>query len=999
MPILLKSGGVPDPKQQRPMGDKPGFLPSDTWLPKEISETGLGALFDGLDAPFVVYRADGTRLYANEATARLYFYPSVAAFMADDHRQLMERLEIFGEDGKVLRVEDSPAWQAVQGRPAPGRLIGIRLKETGETHWATLKASPRLGPDGKVRFVIAVMEDVTAIKQSQIDLTRTRDDQAAMLRLMETACTAQDATGRLVFANEAAVRWLGFPDEETLLRTDVREVLNRFEVLDAEHRPFDRQRLPGRRALLGETVRGEVMCYRVRATGKEYWSMVNASPVFDRDGKVRLAINVFTDITEVRRAEASVQKHMRYLEGLNRVSGAIQRTLDVERVLPAALARLLEVFECDRAWLIQKADGEGYRIPFYAERSRAGAVQGTRPTPDRIPPQAGFDEIAQACQATEDALVFGREHPMPHPEYWREELGVGSIKAVSVRPQVGRPWILCLLRPPSEEAWRGEDLAMFQEIGMRIATALGAMILYRDLRRSEEKHRTLFERSLDGIYRIGVDGAVLDANPALVAMLGHADRAELIGTRLPLLLPAGGALPADRNKAEGGETFAVELARRDGSPVWVEVNAQAIRRQSGEIAYFEGIVRNINDRKRAEEALKASEEKLRQAQKMEAVGRLAGGVAHDFNNLLTAINGFSDLLLMSIDKDDARRGHLEEIRKAGARAAALTSQLLSFSRKQVLAPRVLDLNAVVKGMETMLRRLIGEDVAFSTDLDPGLKRVVADPNQMEQVILNLVLNARDAMPDGGELRLTTANRSLREGERAAGVLDAPAGEYAMLRVKDTGTGMDPETQARLFEPFFTTKQKDKGTGLGLSTVYGAVKQANGAITVESAPGLGSTFSIFLPEAARQARAPDRERLRERVVKTAGGTETILLVEDEDAVRRLARDVLEVAGYKVHEAPGGEQALELAERLAGTTIHLLLTDVVMGGISGRELAERLKAKRPETRVLFMSGYTEDAIIRHGVYTAQAAFIGKPFSPAALTAKVREVLDAVEAKPAN
>jgi len=430
--------------------------------------------------------------------------------------------------------------------------------------------------------------------------------------------------------------------------------------------------------------------------------------------------------------------------------------------------------------------------------------------------------------------------------------------------------------------------------------------------------------------------------------------------------------------------------------VWAEVNAQAIKRQAGEIAYYEGIVRNINDRKRAEEALKASEEKLRQAQKMEAVGRLAGGVAHDFNNLLTAINGFSDLLLMSVAKDDPRRSHLEEIRKAGGRAAALTGQLLSFSRKQVLAPRMLDLNGVVKGMETMLRRLIGEDIALITELEPRLKKVVADPNQMEQVILNLVLNARDAMPDGGELRIVTANRPLQEEDRARAVLDVPAGEYSLLSVRDTGTGMDPETKTRLFEPFFTTKPKDKGTGLGLSTVYGAVKQAGGTLIVTSGPGRGSDFSIFLPEAPKGSLKPGSDVPRGLSLRASGGTETILLVEDEDAVRRLARDVLEAAGYTVLEAPGGEQALELAERFKDRAIHLLLTDVVMGGISGRELAERLKAKRPGTRVLFMSGYTEDAIIRHGVYTAQAAFIGKPFSPVALTAKVREVLDAVEAK---
>jgi PAS domain S-box-containing protein len=961
-------------------------------VPPALSGIAFGEILKSLDTPLIVFSPTGGSLYANDAAARLLGYASARDYLADDAVAALAGLEYFDEAMAPVPMERLPSRLALAGRNEPARLLGYRRKPAGDLHWALVKATPIPAGDGSVAMVVTMLQDVTGIKQAQFDLARTRDDQAAMLRTMETGCTAQDATGKLVYANAAAVRSLGFPDEASLLASDIRAVFDRFEVMDAEGRPMPMARLPGRRALLGETVRGEILCYKVKATGAEQWSMVNATPLFDEGGKVRLAINVFADITEMRRAQASLEKHMRYLEGVNRVSGALQRTLDVEGALPVALSRLLEVFDCDRVWLIQSSESNGrFRIPFSAELPRQGGIP---PAPEELPDAANFEEVAVACQATEDPLVFGREHPLPAAEYWIKTMGVGSLKVISVRPQVGRLWILCLLRPPAADPWRDDDFAMFKDISLRMATALASMFLNRDLRRSEEKHRTLFERSLDGIFRIAPDGAVLDANPAMVAMLGCADRSDLIGTRQTLLLPAGGDPSAH---GDGGETFSVELSRRDGMPVWVEVNAQPIKRQSGEIAYYEGIVRNINDRKRAEEALKASEEKLRQAQKMEAVGRLAGGVAHDFNNLLTAINGFSDLLLMSVGKEDPRRAHLEEIRKAGARAAALTGQLLSFSRKQVLAPRVIDLNAVVKGMETMLRRLIGEEITLVAELEPRLKRVVADANQMEQVILNLVLNARDAMPEGGELRIITANRAFREEERARAVLDAPAGEYALLCVRDTGTGMDAEIQARLFEPFFTTKAKDKGTGLGLSTVYGAVKQAGGTLIVESAPGCGAEFSIFLPEAAKGAGKPRLGKFRDTVIRSSGGTETILLVEDEDAVRRLARDVLEAAGYTVHEAPGGEQALELADRLKDRDIHLLLTDVVMGGISGRELSERLKVKRPATRVLFMSGYTEDAIIRHGVYTAQAAFIGKPFSPAALAAKVREVLDAVAARP--
>ena len=980
------------------MGSKSPSAADTPEIPSELAGIGFAALLEQLDSPFIAYRPNGSKAYANEAAARLCFYDSAREFMSASTREAHARVDVIDESMAPFPYDRLPAVRALLGENVPGQMLGLRRRTTGEIHWAMVKASPIPGPQGAEGMVVLMLQDVTGIKQAAIQLARTREEQAAMLEIMESACTAQDASGNLVYANAAAARLLGFTDAEALRKTDPRGILQRFDILDADRNPLPHDQLPGREALLGKTVSGKIICYRVKATGEERWSLVNAAPLFDSEGKVRLAINIFTDITEVRRAEASVAKHMRYLEGMNHVSGALQRTMDLERVLPTSLARLLEVFDCGQAWLI-RADEEDteYRIHFYAERApktvAPAGVSLALPVLDQVPVEAGFAEVVRACIASDDPVVFGREHPLPNQDYWRKTLGVGSLKAISMRPQVGSPWILCLLRSPDAEPWLGQDFTMFKDISARIASALGAMHLYRDLRRSEEKHRTLYERSLDGIYRCAPDGSLLDANPALVSMLGYADRAELLGTRQPLLLPAGAELAG---RSEVQETFTVELTRKDGSTVWVEANAQPIRRHSGEIAYFEGIVRNINDRKRAEEALKASEEKLRQSQKMEAVGRLAGGVAHDFNNLLTAINGFSDLLLMSIGKEDGRRSHLEEIRKAGGRAAALTSQLLSFSRKQVLAPRLLDLNAVVTGMETMLRRLIGEDVALSTSLDPALHKVVADPNQMEQVILNLVLNARDAMPDGGELRLITGNRRLLEEERSQAFLDVPVGDYASLSVRDTGTGMDAETQSRLFEPFFTTKQKDKGTGLGLSTVYGAVKQANGTITVDSKTGRGTDFSIFLPAATKASR-PDPVRLRERALRSAGGTETILLVEDEDAVRRLARDVLEVGGYRVLEAPGGEQALEVAEKFKDQEIHLLLTDVVMGGMSGRELAERLRAIRPTTRVLFMSGYTEDAIIRHGVYTAQAAFIGKPFSPAALSAKVREVLDAtVEAK---
>ncbi len=397
------------------------------------------------------------------------------------------------------------------------------------------------------------------------------------------------------------------------------------------------------------------------------------------------------------------------------------------------------------------------------------------------------------------------------------------------------------------------------------------------------------------------------------------------------------------------------------------------------------LLKEIDDRRLAEEALRQSEEQLRQSQKMEAIGRLAGGVAHDFNNLLTAILGYSQLMGARLDPRDPLRGHASEIEKAAERASGLTRQLLAFSRKQVLAPKVLDLNAVVSAMTGMLRRLIGEDVSFVAKPAPELGCVSADPGQIEQVLMNLVVNARDAMPDGGKLTVETADVVLDEpyARRHDGVTP---GRYVMFSVSDTGVGMDAATRSRIFEPFFTTKGSGKGTGLGLSTVYGIVKQSGGTIHVYSEPGRGSTFKVYLPRVEKAAEALEARQATD----SPRGTETILLVEDEDVVRDLAREILEMHGYTVLEAPHPGEAILICERHGGP-IHLMVSDVVMPKLSGPDLHARVAPLRPGMKVLFTSGYTDGALTHDGVLSADMAFISKPFSPDALARKVREVLE--------
>jgi len=380
------------------------------------------------------------------------------------------------------------------------------------------------------------------------------------------------------------------------------------------------------------------------------------------------------------------------------------------------------------------------------------------------------------------------------------------------------------------------------------------------------------------------------------------------------------------------------------------------------------------------------EEQLRQSQKMDAIGQLAGGVAHDFNNLLTVINGYCELSLRRLAEDDPLRKNIEQIGKAGTRAAGLTRQLLAFSRQQIMHAEVLDLNSVVRDMDNMLQRLIGEDMDLVTLLKPALGQIKADPGQIEQVLLNLVVNARDALPQGGKITIETSNTYLDEAYARKHVSIRP-GHYVVLTVSDTGRGMDDETKKRIFDPFFTTKEVGKGTGLGLSTVYGIVKQSQGNVWVYSEVGKGTTFKVYLP---RVDEVSEEQEVDDRVRTLPTGSETVLLVEDEHLVRDLTIELLKECGYLVITASNGEEGLRVSTEFEGP-IDLMITDIVMPRMSGSELAERIAVLRPETKVLYMSGYTDDAIVRHGILDDHVSFIQKPFSADQLLVKAREVLD--------
>jgi PAS domain S-box-containing protein len=512
------------------------------------------------------------------------------------------------------------------------------------------------------------------------------------------------------------------------------------------------------------------------------------------------------------------------------------------------------------------------------------------------------------------------------------------------------------------------------------------------MRRAEEKYRSIFENSIEGIFQSTPEGRFISVNPAMAEMYGYASADEMIAdqtdieqhhyvdpsrrTELKQLLETHSRV----------QKFESQVYRKDRNIFWVSESVKAVRDKDGTVVYYEGTIEDITERILTEKALRDSEERLRQSQKIESIGQLAGGMAHDFNNILTAINGYSDLALRRLTQDHPIRRNVEEIRKAGERAASLTRQLLAFSRKQILQPKVLNLNTVVPDIDKMLGRLIGEDIDLVTILAPDLGQVKADPGQIEQVIINLCVNARDAMPKGGKLTIETANVYLAE-EFCRQYVTVRPGPSVMLAISDNGCGMDQETQKRIFDPFFTTKEVGKGTGLGLSTVYGIVKQSEGSIWVYSELNKGTTFKVYLP---RFDEAVETSEEKPAEVQQSREGEIVLLVEDEHMVREMASEVLEMNGYEVLEAIDGPDALRICEQYEGR-IDLMVTDVVMPQMSGRELAESVAASRPETQVLFISGYTDDAIVRHGVLDQNVNFLQKPFTPDALAAKVREVLN--------
>jgi two-component system, cell cycle sensor histidine kinase and response regulator CckA len=540
-----------------------------------------------------------------------------------------------------------------------------------------------------------------------------------------------------------------------------------------------------------------------------------------------------------------------------------------------------------------------------------------------------------------------------------------------------------VLKTYSESAGlRERDKEVLTLISRQLSAAIDHKRNEQLLLRSEHRYRSLVQTAVYGIYRSSLEGRFLDVNPALIGMLGYNSALEVLALdpqKDVFADPAEYTRLTDEFRRTGRvDGFEVRWKRKDGGVITVRVSGRAVASENEPSDVLEAIAEDITERR-------VLEDQFRQAQKMEAVGRLAGGIAHDFNNLLMVVSGYTEVLLDQISAENPLHSKIESIQQASDRATALTRQLLAFGRKQLLELKVIDVNAVVRDMERLLCPLIGENIELTTTLTADVGCTRADAGQLEQVLMNLVVNAKDAMPSGGKICIRTASVTLDDSYRPENTF-IKRGPYVMISVSDNGHGMDRETQARIFEPFFTTKEKGKGTGLGLSTVYGIIKQSGGYVFVQSELTRGTTFTIYFPrvdepsEAIGAASAP---------VAAAGGSETILLVEDEESVRQLVRETLVARGYRVLEAENGNAALALAAAYP-ETIHLVVTDVVMPGLNGHELAQKLLAARPGAKVLYLSGYAEDAITAPLATGPQRAFLQKPFTLQALSRKVREVL---------
>jgi two-component system cell cycle sensor histidine kinase/response regulator CckA len=685
-------------------------------------------------------------------------------------------------------------------------------------------------------------------------------------------------------------------------------------------------------------------------------------------GRPKAFYALYRDISGRKRAEA-------LSSALYRIAEKASAVQDLQQFF-AAIHSIVDELICARNFSIAILDAESQLLsfPYFVDEKNSA------PAPSQ--PASGLIEYMFRIG---EPLLCTSQHL--HQLLERHEVALSGpppLDWLGVPLKVNRRILgaLVITNYSKNVRFRESDKEVLSLIAQQLAAAIDRKRNEQALRRSEIRYRSLVQTAVYGIYRSSLEGNFLDVNPALIGMLGYNDAVEILALdpkKDVFVDPAEYNRLVDEFRRSGRmDGFEVRWKRKDGLIITVRISGRAVAKGDEPSDVLEAIAEDITERR-------VLEDQFRQSQKMEAVGRLAGGIAHDFNNLLTVINGYTEVLLCHLNPGHPLHVKAEAIQQASDRATTLTRQLLAFSRKQLLELKVIDVNAIVTDMERLLRPLIGEDIELTTVLTPNIGCTRADAGQLEQVIMNLVVNAKDAMTSGGKICIRTASVTLDDSYRPENTF-IKHGPYVMISVSDTGHGMDRETQARIFEPFFTTKEKGKGTGLGLSTVYGIIKQSGGYVFVQSELTRGTVFTIYFPRVDEPSEAHGTSHISP---SAAGGTETILVVEDEDSVRQLVRETLESRGYRVLEAANGQDALALAAAHSDQ-IHLIITDVVMPGLSGHELVQQILPARPQVKVLYLSGYAQDAFAAPHAAEAQKTFLQKPFTLQSLTRKVREIL---------
>jgi len=890
----------------------------------------------------------------------------------------------------------------VRGVDREGRQVVAAVRAVPDSQWLVLAQTPLEVIDKPIRdralpISLAVVSLILAAGMAAVYLLREAERRQEEIRrhaLQEKEALAthynflsrsvtdaillMDEHGRIVEANDYASVMYGYPREK-LLAMNIADLR---APEDRHHLAQQWEQVQEQSAALFETV-------HARSDGSTFPAEVSSLAIAVEGRQYHQSI--IRDITQRNLVRTQLENANRLYSVLSHCNQGILRAANEPEMLNAVCNAAIREGGFPLAMIVRlDRDTMDVRPVALAGIAQEYGVKVHISARDDRFGQGGTGLAFRTGKAT----VIDDFENDPRMAPWREQakrLGLRSSVTIPI-PRRGLLDYALVLYSCEPAFFNDREVRLIEEVAANISYALGRLDEEADrhsaeeaLRNSEERYRLLVESSPVGMY-VHTGGIVRYMNARGLEIIGLRSLDEVLGASIysfihPAdhdairerirILDAGGAVPLIEER----------FVRPDGSSVSADVSAVPIL-FNGDPSKFVFFI-DATERKKAEEARARMEEQFLQAQKMESIGRMAGGVAHDFNNSLTVINGYCDLLLNSLSKEDPVRGEIEHIQKAGRQAAAMTRQLLAFSRRQAFSPQLLDLNEVVTEDRALLGRLFSGQIKIETKLSPHLPGVVADPTQLHQVLMNLVINARDAMPNGGEIHIATHATRLGE-EDAAKTVDARPGEFVVLSVSDTGVGMDAETQRHIFEPFFTTKPRGTGTGLGLSTVYGIVHQSKGWVEVESAPGAGTTFQILLPTAAgcvTPAAGP--------VVSPDAGHGTILLAEDHADVRQLTRIILESLGYSVLEADSGAHALEIFQR-DDRQIDLLLTDVIMPGMSGPELAKRLRALRPALPVLYVSGYNEDACLATEGPDGAYHLLSKPFTPTALAAKVRELI---------